>query len=246
MEQTKKDINMPDPIGKAVMEYYETGENTEIIVSSEDFDDDVIPTKYLFRQYDQMPKIERIAIEKCQGNVLDVGAAAGCHSLILQKESVNVTAIDISEGCCTAMAKRGVKKVSNVDFFQMPDKKYDTLLFLMNGIGIAGKVEGIKSLLVKSSELLRPDGQILFDSSDIRYLFEDQDDKSFVIDLLADRYYGELVYTMRYKDVVGKPFDWIFADYNLVESLANTHGFDSELLFETDHYQYLARLTKKF
>ena len=70
--------------------------------------------------------------------------------------------------------------------------KYDTLLLLMNGTGIAGKLERLPSLLNRLKELLADGGQILVDSSDLRYIYENEDG-SMDINLNAP-YYGEVDY----------------------------------------------------
>ena len=79
------------------------------------------------------------------------------------------------------------------------------------------------------------------DSSDLRYLFEEEDG-SLMIDL-ADDYYGLLDYQMEYDGVLGEPFDWLYVDFNTLAYYAEENGFNIELLAEGEHYDYLARLT---
>ena len=60
------------------------------------FDEDEIPVETLFRDYDSMPPLEHHALDLVKGRTLDVGAGAGCHSLVLQERGIDVDAIDIS------------------------------------------------------------------------------------------------------------------------------------------------------
>lgn len=45
----------------------------------------------------------------------------------------------------------------------------------MNGSGIIGKLENLPAFFHRLKEVLARDGQLLLDSSDLSYLFEDED-----------------------------------------------------------------------
>ena len=126
-----------DPMGRAIADYHKNGKASRLRVFSPMFDEDEIPVTTLFRSLDDMPAIEREALQLAHGRILDVGAGAGCHSLALQGMGKDVTAIDISPLAVPTMHERGVKDVREQDFFAL-DGQYDTILMLMNGIGIVG------------------------------------------------------------------------------------------------------------
>jgi 2-polyprenyl-3-methyl-5-hydroxy-6-metoxy-1,4-benzoquinol methylase len=232
-----------DPIGAAILDYLGGKRNESITVACNLTEDDTIPVDYLFRQQEEMPELETIALEACYGSVLDVGAGAGCHSLLLQERGLAVTALDISEGAVEAMKQRGVKAVLHADVNELKDQQYDTLLMLMNGIGIVGNLFGLYKFLVHAKTLLNPGGQILLESSDILYMYEDEDG-SVLIDLNAG-YYGEVEYNMHYKTHQSGKFNWLFIDPNLLEQYAEEHGYSFEVLYEGENGNYLARLTLK-
>ena len=117
---------------------------------------------------------------------------------------------------------------------------FDTILLLMNGTGIAGKIEHLPALFQRLKALLNPGGQILIDSSDLKYIYENEDG-SFDINLNG-AYYGEVDYQMIYKDVKGDRFDWLYVDFPLLKSIAETCGLHGELVEEGEHYDYLARI----
>ncbi|WP_299824527.1 class I SAM-dependent methyltransferase [uncultured Pontibacter sp.] len=229
-----------DPIGFAVLDYLAGEESAEITVESNLAEDDFIPVHYLFRKQAEMPEMEQVALKACQGKVLDVGAGAGCHTLVLQELGVDVTALDISEGAVEAMRTRGVKQVLNSNVYHLTGK-YDTLLLLMNGIGITGTLTGLDTFLEHAKSLLNPNGQILLESSDILYMYEDEDG-SVLLDLNAG-YYGEVKYNMKYKEQESGWFDWLFIDPAILEDYASKHGYTFEILYEGETANYLARLT---
>lgn len=231
-----------DPMGKAIKEYWKTGDKTPIRVFSPMFDEDEMPVETLFRSYDDMPALEQQALNLAKGSTLDVGAGAGCHSLVLQEKGIDVTAIDISPLSVETMQGRGVMKVLQQDFFTLTHQ-YNTILLLMNGIGIVGKAENLPVLFHLLDRILAPGGQLLFDSSDICYVFEDEDG---IIELPdTDGYYGNLVYQLQYKDTKGEPFDWSYIDADTVREAAEAHGYQLEIIQEGSHYDYLARISKK-
>ena len=230
-----------DPMGQAIYDYFKTGKAAKLRVMSSMFYEDEIPVSTLFREFDEMPVQEQKAIELCRGRVLDVGAGSGCHSIILKDRGFDVVAIDISQLSVDVMKERGVDAI-NVNYFDETFvEKFDTLLFAMNGIGIVGKVDRLCDFFRSARRLLAPGGQLLLDSSDISYVFMD-DDGGMDIDLAAG-YYGEIDYTMRYKNIKGEPFDWLYIDFDTLSMYAEEHGFKCEKCVDGEHYDYLAKLT---
>ena len=227
---------------RAIADYYKDGKAARLRVFSPMFDEDEIPVATLFRRLDEMPAIEREALNLATGHILDVGAGAGCHAMALQEMGKQVTAIDISPLAVETMGRRGVKEVRELDFFTLDGPGYDTILMLMNGIGIVGMLSRMPAFFMQLDKLLAPGGQLLCDSSDICYVFEDEDG---FIDLTGiDGYYGELTYQMQYRSVKGEPFPWLFIDAETLREQAARHGFDVEVVLTGEHYDYLARITR--
>ena len=240
--ETKLLAEGKDPMGQAIRDYFETGHAGRLRVFSPQFDEDELPVAALFRTEERMPKLERTALDLCRGRVLDVGAGAGCHSLALQQKGLDVTAIDISPLSVEVMRCRGVKSAVAADLFDETFAGcYDTVLMLMNGSGIIGRLERMPLFFRRMKQLLAAGGQVLMDSSDLRYVFENEDG-SWDIDLNAG-YYGELEYQMQYQKVKGEPFDWLYVDFDTLAFHAQANGFRAELMEEGGHYDYLARLS---
>lgn len=229
-----------DPMGRAIFDYHTTGNAAKLRVFSSMFYEDEIPVPTLFRTFDEMPVQEKKAIELCNGRVLDVGAGSGCHSAVLMERGLEVVAIDISELSVEVMKQRGID-ARLINFFDEKfTEKFDTILLAMNGIGITGKTNRLADFFRRAKRLLAPEGQILLDSSDIKYVFMN-DDGSMDIDLAAG-YYGEIDYKMRYKNITGKPFDWLYIDFDTLSMYAEEHGFTCEKCIDGEHYDYLARI----
>ena len=230
----------PDIFGQAVLDFYHQNQPENIIVHSEDFDDDEIPTDYLFRSYKEMPLLEQKALQLANGKILDVGSCAGSHSLYLQQKNKEVKAIDVSKGAIEVCQLRGVKTAEVQDFFNLKDQKFDTILMLMNGSGIVGKLKNLTHFFTHAKTLLKPDGKILIDSSDLRYLFEEDEDGGIWVN--PNQYYGELSYSISYKGETSTSFDWLYIDFNSLQLAAQSNGFTCELIAEGEHFDYLAKL----
>lgn len=234
---------MNDPFGEAIHDYFEKGKAPDLIVNSNYTENEEIAASWFFRSEKEMPKIEQIALKHCRGRILDIGAAAGCHSIILQKKGFSVTALEQSQLAAEVLKKRGIQKVICEDIYSFTNQQFDTLLLLMNGAGIGKTISGLKKLLLHLQPLIAEKGQILIDSSDIKYLFR-EDDGSVWFDLANPKYYGEMTYEVTYKKSVSK-FQWLFVDFDTLKKLADKTGFECELLESGKHHDFLAQLKVK-
>ncbi|MDO5569880.1 MAG: class I SAM-dependent methyltransferase [Bacteroidales bacterium] len=232
-----------DAYGKGLLAWMEGRKNAKFVVASDIAETERWDISTFFRAYKDMPEAEQKALDEVNGRVLDLGAGAGSHALWLQENGFDVTAIDISQGAVQVMEKRGIKNVRNIDFFNLKDEKFDTIISLMNGAGIVQKLDRFPEFFSKAKSLLNENGTILLDSSNIIYLFLD-DDGSALIDLNAS-YYGEMKYRMDFENFKGVPFDWIFIDFDTLAEKAEQSGFTAEKIYEDEHFLYLAKLTLK-
>ena len=234
---------MKDLFGKAMYDFQTNNSPENIITETSISEEDEMNVDYLFRSYNEMPKIEQKALQLANGSVLDVGCGAGSHSLSLQNDrNLNVISIDISEKAIETCKLRGLKNAKVQNILDFEGEKFDTIILLMNGVGIFGKLENCNQYLSKLKSLLNPGGQILLDSSDIIYMFdEDQDGGKWIPS--NNNYYGELVFNISYKGEKEEPFNWLYLDYNTLQNAAVANGLKCELILEGEHYDYLAKLS---
>lgn len=234
---------MKDLFGKAMFDFQTNNSPEDIITETTISEEDEMSVDYLFRSYDEMPKLEQKALQLAFGKTLDVGCGAGSHSLSLQNDrNLEVISIDISEKAIETCKLRGVKNAKVQNILDFEGEKFDTIILLMNGVGIFGKLDDCNKYLSKLKSLVNPGGQILLDSSDIIYMFDEDEDGGKWIPS-NNNYYGELVFNISYKGEKEDPFNWLYLDYNTLQNAANANGLKCELVLEGEHYDYLAKLS---
>ena len=234
---------MKDLMGRAIWDYYyqENSEDLQTETSISELDD--LPVSYLFRDYQEMNALEKKALDLSFGKVLDVGSGAGSHSLYLQNErKLEVTALDISPKSIEICKARGVKNAICEDLLQFSEKDFDTVLLLMNGTGIFQSLEHIDQYLQKLKSLVAENGQILIDSTDILYMYDQDEDGGVLVP--ATGYYGELDYYLHYKGESELPMKWLYLDFDTLENAAFANGFKIQKIEQLED-SYLAQLTLK-
>jgi SAM-dependent methyltransferase len=233
---------MLDLFGKAILDFQTNNSPEDIITETNISEADEMSVAYLFRSYSEMPKLEQKALQLCKGKILDVGCGAGSHSLYLQNKGFEVTSIDISENAITTCRLRGVKNVKVQNILDIENEKFDTILLLMNGTGIFESLKETTKYLQKLKTLLTDDGQILIDSSDIIYMYDQDEDGSYSVP--ATQYYGELTFTISYKNKTETDFPWLYLDYNTLQNACHANSLQCELVKKGTHFDYLAKISK--
>ena len=229
---------MIDVFGQALMDFYHNSFEPPLLLHNQYGPPEQIPLEKFFEKEKEFSDLGIFALEHVIGNTLDVGAAAGRVALALQNRGINVTAMDSSPGCCEIMKEIGVNNILIKNIYTYKEVRYDTIIMLMNGIGVAGSIEGLKKLLIHLKSIVRPTGQVVLDSSDISYLYED-------IVSPKDSYFGELTYQYEYKQIMDDPIKWLYIDQEKLAEIADEAGWMCQIIFEDDTDAYLARLQMK-
>lgn len=228
-----------DLFGKALLDFQNGKYSEDIITSTNISDEDTLPLPYLFRKYTEMPKLEQKALQLSKGHILDVGCGAASHALWLQEKGLNVKAIDNSKGAIEVALKRGIINARLIPLLEETET-FDTILLLMNGTGIFQELSQVSTYLKHLKSLLKPEGQILIDSSDISYMYEDEDGGMWLD--LNQGYLGELDYFLSYKGEKEAPMKWLYLDFETLKTACLTVGLKCEKIMDGAHFDYLAKL----
>ena len=229
-----------DIFGKALKTYFLDPEHQNITTWTNLTDEDDVPLSYFFRDFEKMPSIEKKALELARGKILDVGCGTGSHSLYLQNLcNHNVTALDISEGAIYVAEKRGVKKTKHISIWDFEETGFDTILLLMNGMGIGKTIAELPKLLKHLKKLIAAEGKILVDSSDLIYLFEKEDIALWKED---KTYYGEVDFGIRFQGK-SEEFPWLYIDPKTLEEVSKSCGFQFKIIGQGENFDFLAQLS---
>ena len=186
---------MDEVFDQALTDYFYNRQQQPLLINNTYGPADEMDLAAYFRTEEDLLSLETYALGLVQGKTLDVGAGAGALALILQNRGIEITALEQSAAACNIMRSRGVAEICNHNFFTFnPEGQYDTLLMMMNGLGICQTMDRLPALFARFADLLTANGQVLFDSSDVRYVYEQG--------LPADRYFGEMDYQYEYR---GRP-----------------------------------------
>ncbi len=224
---------MADILGKALKDYVHGDSEAFLLVHTSYGEIETMPVQLFFREYTDMPALEKYALQLCRGIILDMGAGAGSHTLVLQQQGLQVVAVDISPFAVAVMKERGVLQAIQANAFTFTAPRFDTILLLMNGIGIAQDMDNVHSLLKHFKVLLKPGGQILMDSCDVNYLAAENIYKTYV---------GEVTYQFEYKGEKSEPFGWLYLDIPALKKIAKSANYQCQIIYEEGE-AFLARLT---
>jgi SAM-dependent methyltransferase len=229
---------------QAAMWAYHRGDHDAVIVVYDDFERDEVPVSYFFRGPEEFLPYERRALDLCWGRVLDVGAGSGCHSLALQERGLEVTAIEILPDLADILRERGIREVQTATWMDVDAGQFDTVLMLMNGLGLAETLGGLREFLREAPRLLRPGGQILADSTDVRVRMDPEAARSGTLERPDGRYIGELHFQLEFQGRKGPPFGQLYVDPETLKRYADEAGWRYDILLAPDdHGHYLVRLT---
>lgn len=226
---------MKDVFGQALLDYYHNKFEPPLLLHNEYDSPEVIPIERYFIGEEEYSDLENFALQQLHGKILDIGSASGRHAHSLQNMGNDITAMDISPLCGRLMKEMGVEKIMIDDIYSFSKQKYDTISMLMNGIGISGNINGLEQLLQHLKSILNPSGQLVMDSSDISYLYDGSS-------LTEESYFGELKFNYEYKGILDEQFEWLYIDQNKLIAVADSIGWNCQIIFEDETGAYLARL----
>ncbi|MEM9174836.1 MAG: methyltransferase domain-containing protein [Myxococcota bacterium] len=233
-------VGPAEPLAAALVDHHRTGRPRRVSATRADGVAFEIETEEYFTLEGELAPLDALALEAAAGRVLDVGAGAGRHALALEARGREVVAIDVSPLCVALCRARGVRDARVFDVMALdsaePLGRFDTLLFGMQTIGVAGGVAPLGRLLERLRPCLVPGGRILVDSSALFEAWEGDD-----ADRSAAR--GEIVLSTRYRGWRGAPFPWVYLAEADLSEIARAAGYAVEPLGRVERGEYLLALT---
>jgi len=233
-----RNVDSQEPLAAALLDHLEGGRPVELTATRGEGFCYPIGTAEFFSLDATIAVLDSRALHEARGRVLDVGAGAGRHALALQERGLEVVALDVSPTCVEIMRSRGVEQPVRGDVFALDSLglgEFDTILLLMQSIGIAGSRLGVETVLEQLRHALRPGGQVLLDSSPLR--LDDEDEPP------AEP--GEVEVSFDYRNLRGRPFPWIYLAEQELAPIAESLGWRFEVLERQEpDGEYLARLVR--
>jgi len=181
---------------------------------------------YFLRSREDMPKHEVLALSLAVGEILDIGAGAGAHTVELCNANKNVTALELNHDLAEIIKNRCDAKVLAEDIFKWKAKvKYDTILLLMNGLGIAQTKEKVPELLEKVKHLLAIHGKAYVELTD--YNFSTEYDHEITAE-------NEVTFRLKYGSRFSEEMSWIYPSLTEVENHCHALSLRIKILYQED------------
>jgi len=234
------------PYERALRAVHDGADDVQIRLRSSLGEDEHLPAGVFFREGDGLFPFERYALELCRGDVLDLGAGAGVHSLELQRCGTAVVAIENGRELVRIMEERGVRNAIRADFRFWHGPRFDSVLLLMNGIGPVGTLAGLDRFLAHARRFLHPGGQLLVDSALAVEAFDAITGSTGTRGAWPDSggYAGQAWIELEYDGLVGRPFRELYIDLETMSVHARAAGWKPDTAFEADG-AYVVRLTPR-
>lgn len=238
------DVTALEPYAMALRAFAGGDHQAQLVVRRDDGFEALLPVSHFFRSEEAFVPLERAALARCRGRILDVGAGTGLHTLVLRARGLTVSAIDVHPAVVELMHGRGVADARCIDFFSLQDDPFDTLLLLGHGIGMVGDLPGLRRFMAHACRLVDPTGCVVLHSLDVRRTMEPRHRAYHAANRAAGRYIGQIGMQFRFLDVEGPMCDWLHVDPETLGSEAASAGWSCTVVLQDDGGDYLAELRR--
>lgn len=233
-----------NPFSRALANFHAGNQDATFTIRRDDGFQQVVPAAPFF-DLECYPPLEKRAMDECHGSVLDVGSAAGRHSLELLRRGLDVTSLDILPEMEAIMRDRGLSNVVIADVMEFSGRRFDTLLMLRNGIGMVKTIEGLERFLRHGHELILPGGQIICDSVDVSVTNDPQHVAYRDANAASGLPPGQQAFVMDCTGEDSSEFDWLHIDFQSLARSCEATGWEAVLLDSEASGHYLCKLTEK-
>jgi len=222
------------PLDEALRAYRSGDTQATLVMRTDVAGSEDVPVSLFFREPAALGAVESAALRLAWGRVLDLGAGPGALAGPLVRSGLDVTAVEILPQALAALRERGVPDVREGGLEVLgPEERFDTVLVLMNGLGLAGTLEGLGPFLARLAAATTEGAQILADSTDPSG-WDDPGD---------GRYPGEVHMQLAFAGRWGEPFPFLFVDAERVRAAAAARGLEVTVAADDADGRWLARIT---
>ncbi len=203
---------------------------------------------YYFSSYPDWMVPDRQGMRYVRGRVLDIGCGAGRVSLYLQKEGHDVVAIDNSSFAVKTARERGVKDVREMSITEINTKMgvFDTIVMYGNNFGLLASFDQARHRLKRLRGMTSEKGRIVasvgnpYKTDEPEHLNYHRRNKE------KGRLSGQLRLRIRYKNLKGPWFDYLFASPEEIEKIVDRTGWRVlKVLEEEADFRYVVVLEKE-
>jgi len=238
-----------DAFGFALLDRLDGGSGIHVIERDDGHKEEMSADVYFldldeWEEFHVVTATDRVAVEMVSGRILDVGAGAGRHALVLQQLGHEVVALDVSPGAIEVCRERGVEQTFLGTIHELAEtdpEPFDAAILLGHNLALLGSPEASGPFLDSLRSLLKPDGVVVGNTLDV-YRTDDPIHLAFhQANRDRGRLPGQLTLRVTFEDTVGDWFDYLFVAPEELTELVERSGWRIEDMTEPNP-SYLAVL----
>lgn len=246
-------IDILDAHGHMFSDYHNGQENVEIVEREDRLIDKSSDTTCLgprdyFAEYEDWTEHQKLAMEHATGRVLDIGCAAGRHSLYLQEQGHDVLGIDNSSLAIETCQHRGLKntRVMPVAGLSTETGIFDAILMMGRNFGFVGSSIRTRSLLSRFAAMTSGSAKIIVETLDPYQTADPCHLAYHQFNRDHGRMSGQLRLRVHYREYTTQWFDYLFVSKAELEDILEETVWQVERYIDSANTpHYVAVLSKR-
>jgi len=237
---------MEDAYGQELYDYFINNQGVEIIERDDGFIEATTNLNIYFAPYEQWPPHQQEAMKYTHGRVLDIGAGAGRHSLFLQNQGFEVTAVDNSPKAIELCRVRGVDDARLLPITKISRhiEPFDTIIMMGNNFGLFANPQRAKRLLRRFHNLTFPGGTIIAETND-PYQTENPDHLAYhEFNRQRARMPGQVRLRVRHRKFKTPWMDYLMVSKEEMQEIVRDTGWRIDRFIDSQSSMYIAVLEK--
>jgi len=236
-----------DAQGRSMLDYLEQGEAYEIIERDDGYLEFTSGPEVYFREFREWNPLQKEAIMNVSGKVLDLGCGAGRHALYLQERGFSVLGVDSSDLAVEVCRRRGVREVHALPVTKVTRSLgiFDTILMLGNNLGLLANRRRGRWLLKRFATFTTPTARIIAESLDPHRTRNPLHLAYHQANLQRNRLPGQVRLRVRYLNLVGPWFDYLFLSPEELRVLTSGTGWRVDKVLQREGPGYIAVLVRE-